>query len=65
MGFAKKKGAGESVSQIDESGGGVGDLTVGDINRAMDAWLAKREGREVSTWTKRYYGNRGNNKKKT
>ena len=65
MGFAKKKGAGESVSQIDESGGGVGDLTVGDINRAMDAWLAKREGREVSTWTQRYYGNRGNNKKKT
>ena len=65
MGFAKKKGAGESVSQIDESGGGVGDLTVGDINRAMDAWLAKREGREVSTWTKRYCGNRGNNKKKT
>ena len=65
MGFAKKKGVGESVSQIDESGGGVGDLTVGDINRKMDEWLAKREGKEVSTWTKRYYGNRGANKKKT
>ena len=53
---------GIDVAQIDECGGGVGNLSVADINKNLDAWLAKREGKDVTTWTQRHYGNRGKKK---
>ena len=51
---------GVEVAQVDEAGGGIGDINIKELNRKLDAWLAKHEAKDDKPWHKGNwnYGNK-------
>ena len=54
-------GRGRRIERIDEVPESLGPLNLQELNKKLDAWLAKNETGEVKEWRKRVYGK---NKKK-
>ena len=49
-------GGGRRIEKVDEVPESIGSLNIRELNRKLDAWLARHETGEVKEWRKKVYG---------
>lgn len=45
-----------ALDKVDEDACGIGKINYRELNKRLDAWLAKNETGEVTAWKRKVYG---------